>query len=196
MKTVAMSDTENKQKIRIGSVQQKLLLLLLAWVSISLAPSPRKQWRVLQELNKEWKAIDRKSITRSLASLKKAGLVTYTVSKSGGTIVRLSGEGKKKAKQFSIHDLTIVQPQQWDGVWRVVLFDIPEKFKNAREDLRLHLKRFGFIEYQKSVFVFPYPCDKEIRILARFLHIAPYVKIMHAQIFGDDEVYLKRKFEL
>ena len=52
-----------------------------------------------------------------------------------------------------------------DGEWRIVIFDIPEKFKKAREALRMKLKELGFLELQKSVFIFPYECEDEINFI-------------------------------
>lgn len=41
--------------------------------------------------------------------------------------------------------------EKWDGKWRVVIFDIPEKHKRARDLLRSKLKTWGFVSWQKSV---------------------------------------------
>ncbi len=44
----------------------------------------------------------------------------------------------------------------WDGRWRIVLFDVPESKRPIRDYLRGVLKRQGFIEFQRSMWVWPH----------------------------------------
>jgi DNA-binding transcriptional regulator PaaX len=53
----------------------------------------------------------------------------------------------------------------------IIMYDIPEKKKAEREWLRLHLKRFGYLMIQKSVWVGPSPLPQE------FLNYLKQVKI-------------------
>jgi DNA-binding transcriptional regulator PaaX len=43
---------------------------------------------------------------------------------------------------------------KWDEKWRIVAFDIPEKFKTGRDALRRKLKEVGFHELQKKYLCF------------------------------------------
>ncbi|HCX28109.1 MAG TPA: hypothetical protein DHI91_03145, partial [Candidatus Portnoybacteria bacterium] len=58
----------------------------------------------------------------------------------------------------------------------MVLFDIPERQKPARDALRSKLKRLGFFEFQKSIFVHPFSCKDEIEFLIEFFQIKSYVR--------------------
>lgn len=51
---------------------------------------------------------------------------------------------------------------KWDGLWRLVVYDISEGEKNLRARLRTKLRRLGFIFVQKSVWVCPFPVDQEL----------------------------------
>lgn len=51
--------------------------------------------------------------------------------------------------------------QKWDGNWRVIIYDIPEKQRLKRDKLRKWLKRFGFGRWQNSVWVTPHPIEDE-----------------------------------
>jgi DNA-binding transcriptional regulator PaaX len=53
------------------------------------------------------------------------------------------------------------QPQK-DGVWKLVIFDIPEKQKYVRVILRAKLKALHFKKWQNSIWVSPYALDNEI----------------------------------
>lgn len=49
-----------------------------------------------------------------------------------------------------------------DGVWKLVIFDIPEKQKKVRIILRAKLKQLKFKKWQNSIWVSPFVLDKEI----------------------------------
>jgi DNA-binding transcriptional regulator PaaX len=49
-----------------------------------------------------------------------------------------------------------------DGVWKLVIFDIPEKQKYVRVVLRAKLKALHFKKWQNSIWVSPYKLDDEI----------------------------------
>ena len=46
-----------------------------------------------------------------------------------------------------------------------VIFDIPEKKKPAREALREKLKDLGMKKLQHSIWITPFPCEKEINLI-------------------------------
>jgi DNA-binding transcriptional regulator PaaX len=49
-----------------------------------------------------------------------------------------------------------------DGVWKLVIFDIPEKQKYVRVVLRAKLKALHFKKWQNSIWISPYALDSEI----------------------------------
>ena len=57
--------------------------------------------------------------------------------------------------------------KKWDGKWRMIIFDIPEMNRRDRDFLRRELKWIGFIELQKSVWIFPYDMEKELMALLK-----------------------------
>ncbi len=106
--------------------------------------------------------------------------------------VKLTNKGKRRIKEFSIDDLTISKPKSWDKKWWVVIFDIPIKFNKAREALRDRLKKLGFYQLQKSVWIYPYPCEDEILFLANIFQIEPFIEIFTAdELLHEDKI---RKF--
>ncbi len=91
--------------------------------------------------------------------------------------------------------MAIKKPQHWDGMWRVVLFDIPERQRKAREALRTDLKQLGLRELQKSVFVHPYPCGDEVDFIIELYQLRPFVRQLVATTI-DSELHLKKRFGL
>ncbi|MCL5667135.1 MAG: hypothetical protein M1383_05200 [Patescibacteria group bacterium] len=49
-----------------------------------------------------------------------------------------------------------------DGIWKLVIFDIPEKQKYVRVVLRAKLKALHFKKWQNSIWVSPFKLDEEI----------------------------------
>jgi CRISPR-associated endonuclease Cas2 len=83
----------------------------------------------------------------------------------------------------------------WDGKWRMVIFDIPERIRSGRNALRTKLKQIGFYELQKSVFIFPHECEKEIKIIVNFFRMDKYVKYVVAE-YIDNNNQIKKIFNL
>lgn len=50
----------------------------------------------------------------------------------------------------------------WDGYWRVVFYDVAEAERKLRERLRHELKRLDFKYLQKSVWLTPFPVEKDL----------------------------------
>ncbi len=107
----------------------------------------------------------------------------------------LSENGKKRALKYELENMMIPKPKNWDGKWRLIIFDIPEKFHKKRRALRMKLEELGFYLLQKSVWLYPYECRNEIDFIVEFFNISPYVRIIEATGFDGDE-FLKKEFRL
>ena len=97
----------------------------------------------------------------------------------------LTENGKRKVLQYRLNEMKIEKTPKWDGLFRIVIFDIPEKKKVARETLRKKLKELEFQQLQKSVFVTPYECRDEIDFLKNVYEVAPYVSYILATDIPD-----------
>ncbi|MBL7159273.1 hypothetical protein ISS85_02265 [Candidatus Microgenomates bacterium] len=80
--------------------------------------------------------------------------------KKGQPYLKLTGQGKKKlVRQFSLVQL---QKKRWDGLWRMLPYDIKETSRNDRNKLRNKLCELGFKQFQKSIYLSPYPIEQEM----------------------------------
>ncbi|HEY4513269.1 MAG TPA: hypothetical protein VJH06_02035 [Candidatus Paceibacterota bacterium] len=99
----------------------------------------------------------------------------------------LTGKGEKKLQYILIDEVVIKTPKKWDGKWRLVMYDLPIRFKNARNAFRWKLKDMGFYQFQKSAWIYPYPCEGELLFVADFFGVRKYVEILEISKVLDDK---------
>lgn len=135
-----------------------------------------------------------KNVKIALKNLKRGEFIEQKQNYDGSVIVSLSEKGKLRALN-AIFRRFDNRKEKWDGKWRMISFDIPIYCTKGRKALVYRLKSGGFYEIQKSLFVYPYDCHKEIRTLADLFKIEKYI------MFGllesiDKEDLLIRHFKL
>lgn len=179
----------------LGSVQRKVLVLLLGGLALGLSASPRRHFRILRLMGEEWRRLNRQALQRAIRKLYEAKLVAVQHHPGGSVTLELSEEGRTHALTYNLDSMRIPVPKRWDQRWRLIAFDIPEHRKKIRESFRRHLRQIGCLEFQKSVFVTPYPCDNEIDFLIELYGARSYIrKIVATSI--DNELHLRQKFDL
>jgi DNA-binding transcriptional regulator PaaX len=88
------------------------------------------------------------------------------VSRNGKKFARLTEKGRKQLRLYDTHGVSSEKIwRRWDGRWRIVSYDIPEKRKHARKLLLAALRRHGFYKLQASVWVHPYDCEEFITLI-------------------------------
>lgn len=116
---------------------------------------------------KMYKLIDRHEQKRKYRSILSARerLITHGLLRRNGVFVELTAKGKEKLREWEKRDYQLPRPEKWDGKWRVLIFDIPEKRKELREKVRNTLRAIGFKWLQDSVWVYPFDCEDFIALL-------------------------------
>lgn len=178
-----------------SETKQKILLLLVAGVALGFSRSPKNYFKILEGVAKEWKEIERNKLVRAVREFYNERVVDYKEKENGIVEIVLTKDGRQRALKYQIDEIKIKKPDKWDGKWRMVIFDIPEKKKKAREALREKLKNLGFLELQKSVFIYPYGCEDEIDFIMEVFEIRPYVRYMVVDSFTNEEQF-RLKFKL
>lgn len=83
-----------------------------------------------------------------------------------------------------------------DGRWRLVLFDIEESRRHARNAFALKLRKLGFYRLQKSVWVYPYPCNNEITEIQKAYNLEHHDIVLVEATSLNRETILKEYFEI
>ena len=180
-----------------------LLCLLTAGAIMVAATSPYFLVNIAREIKKNRKYIKKeirkklseRKIAKALERLKRNKLIILS-ERDGKFKLELTKKGKRIVEEVQLKDMKIGKPIMWDKKWRIVIFDIPDKYKRrARDALREKLQKMHFYPLQKSVWVHPYHCEKEIQFLCEFFEITPYVNIIVADNIYDD-IKLRKYFNL
>ena len=146
---------------------RNIVLRSLAAVGvISIALIAPKMTRLLKEFDRPAK--NRKQLYQRIAQavlrLEQSGLIT-TSGERGNRHIQLTERGKTVLRDLEFKEYTIPEQAFWDGKWRVLVFDMSEKRRRTRDQLRRLLQGVGFIRMQDSVWVYPYPCDEFIKLV-------------------------------
>lgn len=176
-------------------IKKKLLILLAGGVALGLARNPRSQKYILKTIHSDLKNVDKRYLMKIVNEFRNDRLVDYRENTDGTVEIVLSEKGEKKVLEFDINKISIRKPFKWDGRWRVVFFDIPEKRRSERNVLREKLKERGFEELQKSVFVHPYPCLDEINFITEYFQLRNLVRYGEMINISNEEEY-RLKFKL
>jgi len=180
---------------RLGPKAKKILLLLETGVVLSLTRRPDVYFSILKKAAKEWKKINERNLRDVIRRLYKSKLIDYKENKDKTVTIILSEKGKKRILKYDLDKIQIKKPFQWDKLWRLVVFDIPEDRKAGRTALVAKLKELGFYPMQKSVYIHPYECKDEVSFVAEIFDLTPYVRFLRVKDV-DIELDLKNRFRL
>ncbi len=134
---------------------------------------------------------DAYSYYRIMRSLEERGwLKVYKEGKS--KLYSLTEQGKLEALFLKAH---LPEKENWDGKWRMLIFDIPEDARPERNKLRRLLKTNGFKQIQKSVFINPYPLNSEAISYLQQIGLDKFIRIFRIDK-ADNENSLKKLFDL
>ena len=174
---------------------QKALILLSGGFALGLSGRPDAYFRILKGIAKEWEWINQRQLRESIQNLYRSHLIDYEENNDGTTSLLLTSQGKQKALRFKLDNIKVSRPSRWDGLWRVVIFDIPESKKKARDSFSLKIKQLGLHPLQKSVFICPFECRDEVDFLIEMFDLRSYVRFLVVKDI-DTESDLKRIFRL
>lgn len=181
-----------------NGISKKILRILLISGAISLAlSSPHGIGRLLKQLPKELRKLKREQLRRALYNLKDKNLVKLIRENDDDITVELTENGRIITKEMDIDQIQLEKPKFWDKKWRLVVFDIPEKKKMARESLRMKLKDLGFKKFQHSIWITPFSCEKEINFIKSIFNLSDYwIDVIITENLGVKEYQFRKHFNL
>jgi len=134
-------------------------------------------------------------VKRTLKQLEKRKILNLET-KGNKVYVEVKDLWNTEIIKYSIQSLLeLKRKNKWIGKWFLVIFDVPEVQRNKRRYLRDFLKEIGFYQYQQSVYVFPYECEKEVILIKKIIEGGKYLSYIVADKI-EYENRLKTYFHL
>lgn len=135
-----------------------------------------------------WKHYNPSYLRSSIKRLQRLRYVEKSV-KNDEEVVILTAAGKRRILKYALDELSIEKPKQWDGKWRMIIYDVEEKKKKLRDIFRRALISLGFLKLQESVWVYPYPCEEQVTFLREYYDVGNEVLYVVATKLEDDTPY-------
>jgi len=132
---------------------------------------------------------EQEEIRDKIAYLRDMGYIETFVDRKE-RYIEITKKGVGRLEKIKESDISIEKPDHWDGKWRVAFFDIAEKHKLDRDRLRRKFLKLGFIKIQKSIYVYPFECTKEIDFILSRISVNG-VLILVADAIRNEEILVK-----
>lgn len=194
---MAKISVESEERLRKGKIAHEILRVLKDHsLQVPLFRRSNLGEAFLPKL--ESRGIGRKrknSIRVAVNRLRRQRFIEYTASDERN-VIKLTTSGERRIRQYDFERLELQAVARWDGIWRIVMFDIPEEMKRARDAITRKLKSIGFQQLQKSVFIHYLHCADEIDFIKEFFELKDEVTYIEATNIGSSEDTVRRRFKM
>ncbi len=119
------------------------------------------------------RVLNKSKISQALKRLRERGLIDFVGTRE--ILVRLVLKS-----DYELNEKMRTEEKEWDGRWRLVIFDVPEKHRKARNLIRFKLKEWGFKKFQASVWGTKVNCTIEFRKYIKEVGIQDWVLVVES----------------
>lgn len=117
------------------------------------------------------------ALARSAKNLVEAGFAEL-VNSGREEYLRITKKGKNKLNSLLLEAGDALVPTAWDGLWRIIILDIPEERKSEREALRYLLKKANFVCIKNTVWISPLPYENLFINIKKDLNLSTELMII------------------
>jgi len=83
--------------------------------------------------------------------------------------------------------------EKWDGKWRVISYEIPEKKRDIRDRLRREMQGWGLGPWHRSFWLTPHPIISTLKSLTAQKEEEKYIQAFEADhVFGDRDILIEK----
>ncbi|MDO8408186.1 MAG: hypothetical protein Q7S95_03045 [bacterium] len=184
------------RKKRIYTNVQQALLATVALTGIALvATIAPNAPAALSKLPSFKRAQLRYQYRTALGRMAAQGHIIFE-KRNGKQYARITDTGRKVlAFEQEKTRLGSGKKRRWNGRWRVIIFDIPERRRRTRDRLRIVMQEVGFVRLQDSVWVFPHDCEDFVTLLKAELKVGSAILYMVVEQIENDK-HLRTHFGL
>lgn len=124
--------------------------------------------------------LDKSEFSQALKRLRERGWIIKDSANTNEVIFKLTDLGRDA--------LGMDIEEEWDGKYRIVMFDIPEQKRVIRNLFRRRLKDWGFRMWQQSIWITKRNVTKKLNLLIRDLKIDDWIAVIESE-----DVYIGNK---
>ena len=125
------------------------------------------------------------ALTRSIKNLVESGCIEMLKS-DNKNYLKLTKKGKSKLNSIKLEGSGVLVSTVWDGLWRIIILDIPENRKSEREALRYLLKKANFTCIKNTVWISPYPYENLFTNIKKDLGLGTELMIIVADKLDEE----------
>ncbi|MEK7144341.1 MAG: hypothetical protein AAB794_00545 [Patescibacteria group bacterium] len=187
-----LEETSRKRKHK-RDIQHAVLATIAIAVAVPFAAVAGNALQLLKYLPNE--KYNLKYRAKSAAGRLVAKKYAVWIDRGGKKYLHVTPAGRR-AFAFEQAKVTFKnQKKKWDGRWRMIVFDVPERRRGTRTRLCTVMREIGFVRLQDSVWVYPYDCEDFIALLKAELKIGKDVLYAIADTIEHDK-NLRHQFNL
>lgn len=124
----------------------------------------------------------------TLSGLIKEGMIEKSTEES---MYRLTAKGfKELSLEFPFFRYL---KEEWDGKWRIISYEIPEKKREIRDRLRREMQGWGLGPWHRSFWLTPHPVVEVFKELVSQKEEEKYIQAFEASpVFGDRDILIEK----
>ncbi|ASK61950.1 phenylacetic acid degradation operon negative regulatory protein PaaX [Virgibacillus phasianinus] len=122
------------------------------------------------------------SVRAAISRMNKQGWV-QSEKKGNKSYYSLTDRGRARMDEASKR-IYKLESKAWDGIWRMLIYTIPEEKRHLRDELRQELIWSGFGLLSTSCWITPNPMEQQIHDLINKYDVASYVTFFQAKYEG------------
>ena len=174
---------------RLGGIEREILEELsvsdILFGSIFSGRSTKRMFRLARE----------RAAYRYRRKIAFQRLIKHGCVRSSGEHITITEKGLNLIDNSIEKHRGLLKSKAWDGKWRIVSYDIPERHKDIRDAVRDILKRAGFQQLQHSLWIFPHDSKELVALIQRQTKLKKHILYgLLENIEGDDR--LRKMFSI
>ncbi len=173
----------SKKRNTRQNIQRAILMTIETAGVLTLAAVAPNATQLLKTFGYDPKQRHKEIIKRARENLIHKNFLIYE-----NGFLRLTDKGKSELEKLRLKDWN-KEKRKWDGRWRILIYDIPERNRGTRNKIRKTLTYIGFIKVQQSVWLYPYDCEDFITLFKAELKIGKNLIYLIVDSMENDKIF-------